>query len=103
MVLNVNAACWTAVAAPMFSSPATRGISACHVAWEKAAPVPSSAIRAIIAAAWRVKISGMQQQACTTVAVTSTRRESTESATRPAGRAAAIIGTRPAASSMAIR
>ncbi len=102
MVLNVNAACWTAVAAPMFSSPATRGISACHVAWEKAAPVPSSATRAIVTAAWRVKISGTQQQACSTVAVTSTRRESTESATCPAGRAAAIIGTRPAASSTAI-
>jgi hypothetical protein len=87
----------------MLRSPATRGTSACQVAWAKAAPVPSSATSTIIAATPRAKISGTQQQACASAAVTSTRRESTESATRPAGPAAAIVGTRPAASSSATR
>jgi hypothetical protein len=103
MVPSVKVACWAAVAAPICSSPAIRGISACQVAWEKAAPVPSSPASTIITAAWRVKISGPQQHACAIAAVTSTRRESAESATRPAGPAAAIIGTSPAASSRATR
>ncbi len=87
----------------MCCSPATRGVSASQVAWENAAPVPSSATRTIIAATWCTKISGTQQQACAAVAVTSTRRESAESATRPARPATAIEGTRPAASSRATR
>jgi len=94
----VNEVCWAAVAAAMLSSPTTRGVRACQVACATAAPAPSSATRTIIATTSVVKISGIQQQHWATEVQTSTRRESAESATRPATRASRTNGIRPAAS-----